>query len=153
MANLMNPKKARDMDDQAATKVIAAIERLSNRIAKLDELSLETAAVATEARRAAMDAAEATNPKQIATYLDKAVSPKLDELQRDFGTLHREVKGGAWQAMHDAAEAKRLFEKNAAVYDRDLDAFQDEKLWWRMKAFIVAIIAAVAFNIGFELLV
>ena len=88
MANLMNPKKARDMDDQAATKVIAAIERLSNRIAKLDELSLETAAVATEARRAAMDAAEATNPKQIATYLDKAVSPKLDELQRDFCLLY-----------------------------------------------------------------
>jgi len=141
------------MDDQAATKVIAAIERLSNRIAKLDGLSLETAAVATEARRAAMDAAEATNPKQIATYLDKAVSPKLDKVQSDFDAMHREVKKGAWQAMHDAAEAKRLFEKNATLWDRDLDAFQEEKLWWRAKAFAAALIVVVAFNIGFELLV
>ena len=141
------------MDNQSAQKIIAAIERLSNRIAKLDELSLETAAVATEARRAAMDAAEATNPKQIASYLDKAVSPKLDKVQRDFETMHRDVKNGAWQAMHDAAEAKRLFEKNATRWDRDFDAFQDEKFWWRAKAFAAALIVVVAFNIGFELIV
>lgn len=141
------------MDNQGAAKVIAAIERLSNRIAKLDELSLETAAVSTEARRAAMDAAEATNPKQIAAYLDKAVSPKLDKVLRDFEMMHRDFKKGAWQAMHDATEAKRLCDKKAAVYDRELDAFQDEKFWWRIRAFAIAVIAAVAFNIGFELLV
>ena len=86
------------MDNQSAQKVIAAIERLSNRIAKLDETSVESAAIATEARRAAMDAAEATNPKQIAAYLDKAVSPKLDKLKHDSETMHRELKNGAWQA-------------------------------------------------------
>ncbi len=37
--------------------------------------------------------------------------------------------------MHDTAEEKRLFEKITVVYDRDLDARQDGKLWWRMKAF------------------
>ena len=141
------------MDNQSAQKVIAAIERLSNRIAKLDETSVESAAIANEARRAAMDAAEATDPKQIAAYLDKAVSPKLDKLQHDHETMHRELKSGAWQAMHDAAEAKRLFEKNAGVYSRDFDAFQDEKMWWRVKACIIAVFAAVAFNVGFELLV
>ena len=40
----------------------------------------------------------------------------------------------AWQAMHDAAEEKRLFEKITVVYDRDLDARQDGKFWWRVKA-------------------
>ena len=136
------------MDNQSAQKVIAAIERLSNRIAKLDETSVESAAIATEARRAAMDAAEATNPKQIAAYLDKAVSPKLDKLKNDSETMHRELKNGAWQAMHDAAEAKRLFDKNAGLYGRDIEAFQDEKAWWRVKASIVAIVATVAVNIA-----
>jgi len=37
------------MDNQSAQKVIAAIERLSNRIAKLDETSVESAAIANEA--------------------------------------------------------------------------------------------------------
>jgi len=50
------------MDSQSAPQVIAAIERLSNRIAKMDETAVEAAAIANEARRAAMDAAEATNP-------------------------------------------------------------------------------------------
>ena len=136
------------MDNQSAQKVIAAIERLSNRIAKLDETSVESAAIATEARRAAMDAAEATNPKQIAAYLDKAVSPKLDKLKHDSETMHRELKNGAWQAMHDAAEAKRLFDKNAGLYGRDIEAFQDEKAWWRVKASIVAIVATVAVNVA-----
>jgi hypothetical protein len=63
------------MDDQAATKVIAAIERLSNRIAKLDETSVESAAIANEARRAAMDAAEATDPKRSAEHMAKSVAP------------------------------------------------------------------------------
>jgi len=39
------------MDNQSAQKVIAAIERLSNRIAKLDETSVESAAIASEGRR------------------------------------------------------------------------------------------------------
>lgn len=135
------------MDNQSAQKVIAAIERLSNRIAKLDETSVESAAIANEARRAAMDAAEATNPKQIAAYLDKAVSPKLDKLKHDHETMHRELKSGAWQAMRDASEAKRLFEKNAGVYGRDYEAFQDEKAWWRVKASVVAVVVTVAVNI------
>jgi len=141
------------MDNQSAQKVIAAIERLSNRIAKLDETCVESGAIATEGRRAAMDAAEATNPKQIAAYLDQAVSPKLEKLQHDYEAMHLELKSGAWQAMHDASEAKRLFEKNAGVYSRDYEAFQDEKMWWRVKACIIAVFAAVAFNVGFELLV
>jgi len=72
------------MDDQAATKVIAAIERLSNRIAKLDETSIESAAIANEARRAAMDAAEATNPKQTAKFLSDRVNPVLDNFDSEF---------------------------------------------------------------------
>jgi len=63
------------MDDQAAKKVIAAIERLSNRIAKLDETSVEAAAIANEARRAAMNAAEATDPKRTAEHMAKSVTP------------------------------------------------------------------------------
>lgn len=141
------------MDDEGAQKVIAAIIRLTNKVNSLDRITVEAAAIANEGRQAAMDAADATNPKQIAAYLEKAVEPKLNKLQRDFETIHRELKAGAWQAMHDAAEAKRLFEKNATRWDRDFDAFQDEKVWWRLKAVTVAVIAAVAFNIGFEWLV
>ena len=72
------------MDDQAATKVIAAIERLSNRIAKLDETSVEAAAIANEARRAAMDAAEATSPKQSAVYLATHIKPVIGKFDGEF---------------------------------------------------------------------
>ena len=72
------------MDDQAATKVIAAIERLSNRIAKLDETSVESAAIANEARRATMDAADATNPKQTAKFLSERVNPVLRSFETEF---------------------------------------------------------------------
>lgn len=86
MARLMNLRKARAMDDQAGTKVIAAIERLSNRIAKLDDLSLETVAVATEARRAAMDTAEATSPKQTTKYLATHIKPVVEKFDGEFRT-------------------------------------------------------------------
>jgi len=79
------------MDDQAATKVIAAIERLSNRIAKLDETSVESAAIANEARRAAMDAAEATNPKQTAKYLSERVNPVLESFETEFRSTMRKM--------------------------------------------------------------
>jgi len=84
MANLTNPRKARNMDDQAATKVIAAIERLSNRIAKLDETSVEAAAIANEARRAAMDAADATSPKQTAKHLSTHIKPVIGKFDGEF---------------------------------------------------------------------
>ena len=72
------------MNDQAATKVIAAIERLSNRIAKLDETSVEAAAIANEARRAAMDAAEATSPKQTAKHLATHIKPVIGRFDGEF---------------------------------------------------------------------
>ena len=92
------------MDDHAATKVIAAIERLSNRIAKLDETSVEAAAIANEARRAAMDAAEATDPKRTAEHMAKSVAP----IAR---TIDAEVKnvfdGMGRQLSHALAETGR----------------------------------------------
>jgi len=98
------------MDDQAAAKVIAAIERLSNRIAKLDETSVESAAIANEARRAAMDAAEATSPVQIAAYVEKAVSPTLNHVASETRDVHRKILNESWRATHDANELRKTFE-------------------------------------------
>ena len=72
------------MDDHAVKKVIAAIERLSNRIAKLDETSVEAAAIANEARRAAMDAAEATDPKRTAEHMAKSVAPIAETIDAEI---------------------------------------------------------------------
>ncbi len=84
------------MNDQAATKVIAAIERLSNRIAKLDETSVESAAIANEARRAAMDAAEATDATRTADRLAAHVKPLLSrfdsQFDRKMGTLDQNIQ-------------------------------------------------------------
>lgn len=84
------------MDDQAAAKVIAAIERLSNRIAKLDETSVESAAIANEARRAAMDAAEATDATRTAERLAAQVKPLLNRFDNQFDrkmdTLDRNIQ-------------------------------------------------------------
>jgi hypothetical protein len=84
------------MDDQAATKVIAAIERLSNRIAKLDETSVESAVIANEARRAAMDAAEATDATRTADRLAAHVKPLLgrfdDQFDRKMDTLDQNIQ-------------------------------------------------------------
>ena len=136
------------MDNLSAQQVIAAIERLSNRIAKLDETSVESAAIANETRRAAMDAAEATNPKQIAGYIERCVTPPLENLQRDQEKMYHEFKNGAWSAMHDAAEAKKLFEKNSSRLLTEIDDFQDEKLWWRFKTFGFAMLTVGAINLA-----
>lgn len=93
------------MDDQAARKVIAAIERLSNRIAKLDETSVEAAAIANEARRAAMDAADATSPKHIATHLVQSTEPIMDNLRVQLRDLTAATKDGLYQATREAKEA------------------------------------------------
>ena len=98
------------MDDHAAKKVIAAIERLSNRIAKLDETTVEAAAIANEARRAAMDAAEATNPKRTAEYMAKSVAPiakTIDtEIKHVFDSMGRNLK----QAMAETDRARTTLE-------------------------------------------
>ena len=98
------------MNDQAATKVIAAIERLSNRIAKLDETSVEAAAIANEARRAAMDAAEATDPKRTAEHMAKSVAPiakTIDaEIKNVFDGMGRQLK----QALSETDRARNTLE-------------------------------------------
>ena len=115
----MNPRKARDMDDQAATKVIAAIERLSNRIAKLDETSVEAAAIANEARRAAMDAADATNPKQTAKFLSERVNPVLENFDREFrssmGKMDEVLSGLLTEVRHAGATFKAAYGDAAFV--------------------------------------
>jgi len=115
MANLMKPREGFNMDDRAASKVIAAIERLSNRIAKLDETSVESAAIANEARRAAMDAAEATNPKQTAKFLSERVNPVL----RSFETEFRSTTKG----MDDALSG--ILRESKVVGARFNDAYGD----------------------------
>lgn len=98
------------MDDQAAKKVIAAIERLSNRIAKLDETSVEAAAIANEARRAAMDAAEATDPKRTAEHMTKSVAPiakTIDaEIKNVFDGMGRKLN----QALFETELARNTLE-------------------------------------------
>ena len=83
------------MDDKAAEKVIAAIQRLSNRIAKLDETCVEGAAFANEARRAAMDAADATDATRTADHLAAQVKPMLSKFDSQFhlkmDTLDRNI--------------------------------------------------------------
>ena len=93
------------MDNRSAQQVIAAIERLSNRIAKLDETGVESAAIANEARRAAMDAAEATSPEHIATHLVKSTEPVIDKLDVKLSELTTATKDGLYQATREAKEA------------------------------------------------
>lgn len=110
MANLMNPRKARDMDDQAATKVIAAIERLSNRIAKLDKTSVEAAAIANEARRAAMDAAEATDPKRTAEHMAKSVAPIAKTIDAEIKIVFDGIGRKLSQALAETDRARTTLE-------------------------------------------
>ena len=110
MANLMNPRKARDMDDQAATRVIAEIERLSNRIAKLDETSVEAAAIANEARRAAMDAAEATDPKRTAEHMAKSVAPIAQTIDTEIKNVFDGIGRKLGQALAETDRARNSLE-------------------------------------------
>ena len=107
------------MDDQAAKKVIAAIERLPNRIAKLDETSVEAAAIANEARRAAMDAAEATNPKQTAKFLSERVNPVLINFESEFrssmGKMDEVLSGLLKEARHAGDTFKAAYGDAAFV--------------------------------------
>ena len=72
------------MDDQSAAKVITAILRLSNKVDKLDKITLEAAAIADQGRQAAMDAADATNPKQTAKHLATHVKPVVEKFDGEF---------------------------------------------------------------------
>ena len=107
------------MDNQAAKKVISAIERLSNRIAKLDETSVEAAAIANEARRAAMDAADATNPKQTAKFLSERVNPVLRSFETEFrssmGKMDEVLSGLLKEARHAGDTFKAAYGDAAFV--------------------------------------
>jgi len=100
------------MDDQAATKVIAAIERLSNRIAKLDETSVEAAAIANEARRAAMDAAEATNPKRTAEHMTKSLTPVVKTIDGEIKNVFDNIGRRLSQALAETDMARNTLERN-----------------------------------------
>ena len=72
------------MDDEAATKVIAAILRLTNKVDSLDRMTVEAAAIANEGRQAAMDAADATSPKQTAKHLATHIKPVIGKFEGEF---------------------------------------------------------------------
>ena len=72
------------MDDEGAAKLIAVIHRLANRIDSLDKITVEAAAIAHEGRRAAMDAADATNPKQTAKHLATHIKPVIGKFDGEF---------------------------------------------------------------------
>lgn len=72
------------MDDEGAQKVIAAILRLTNKVNSLDRMTVEAAAIANEGRQAAMDAAEATNPKQTAKHLATHIKPVIGKFEGEF---------------------------------------------------------------------
>jgi len=72
------------MDDEGATKVITAILRLSNKVDKLDKITLEAAAIADQGRQAAMDAADATSPKQTAKHLATHIKPVVEKFDGEF---------------------------------------------------------------------
>jgi len=107
------------MDNRSAQQVIAAIERLSNRIAKLDETGVESAAIAIEARRAAMYAAEATSPKQTAKFLSDRVNPVLENFDSEFrstmGKMDEILSGLLNEAKHVGATFKAAYGDAAFV--------------------------------------
>ena len=72
------------MDDEGAVKLIAVIHRLANRIDSLDKITVEAAAIANEGRQAAMDAADATSPKQTAKHLAAHIEPVIGKFNGEF---------------------------------------------------------------------
>ena len=74
------------MDDEGAIKLIAVIHRLANRIDSLDKITVEAAAIANEGRQAAMDAADATSPKQTAKHLATHIKPVVEKFDGEFRT-------------------------------------------------------------------
>lgn len=82
------------MDDEGAKKVIAAILRLTNKVDSLDRMTVEAAAVANEGRQASMDAAAATNPKQIADHLARSVVPVMSEFDERFKASIADMRSG-----------------------------------------------------------
>ena len=72
------------MDDEGAKKLIAVIHRLANRIDSLDRITVESAAIANEGRQAAMDAADATSPKQTAKHLATHIKPVIGKFDGEF---------------------------------------------------------------------
>lgn len=140
------------MDNQSAPQVIAAIERLSNRIAKMDETAVESAAIANEARRAAMDAAEATNPKQIAAYVEKVVSPKLQQMTLDTRDVHKEILIGSWGATREANELRKTYESERRSLGRREGKLEELRKRYWLNAFCAAIFGSIAINLIFELI-
>lgn len=112
------------MNDQAATKVIAAIERLSNRIAKLDETSVEAAAIANEARRAAMDAAEATDPKRTAEQMAKSLTPIAKTIDAEIKNVFDRTGRKLSQALAETDRARSTLE----IAKRDYGYVRDEEI-------------------------
>jgi len=93
------------MDDEGAQKVIAAILRLSNKVDKLDTITVEAATIADQGRLAAMDAADATNPKQTANHLFKATEPLIEKFEKQVDDLTKTTENGLFRATRDAKEA------------------------------------------------
>ena len=93
------------MDDEAAQKVIAAILRLTNKVDSLDRITVEAAAIANEGRQAAMDAADATNPKQIAHHLSKSTEPMIGKFEKQIDDLAAVTKDGLYRATREAKDA------------------------------------------------
>lgn len=137
------------MNDEGAKKVIAAILRLTNKVDSLDRMTVEAAAVANEGRQAAMDAAQATNPKQIAAYVEQVVSPTMQILAQETRAVHKEVMNGSWRATHDANELRKIFEseRNSLEWQRRKLEELRHRYWFN--AFCAAIFAAVGINIIF----
>jgi len=135
------------MDNRSAQQVIAAIERLSNRIAKLDETGVESAAIANEARRAAMDAAEATSPGQIAAYVEKAVSPTLNHVASETRDVHRKILNESWRATHDANELRKTFESERSSLGWQQRKLEELRYRYWFSAVCGGAIGAVVINI------
>ena len=140
------------MDNRSAQQVIAAIERLSNRIAKLDETSVESAAIANWARRAAMDAAEATSPKKIAAYVEKAVSPTLNHVASETRDVHKRILNESWRATRDANEIRKTYESERSSLSWQQRKLEELRHRYWFNAFCGSLVGAVAINLAYELL-
>ena len=98
------------MDDEGAKKVVIAIERLSNRIAKLDATCVEAAAIANEARRAAMDAADATDPKRAAEHMAKSLTPVVKTIDAEITKVFDGMGGKLNRALVETDRARSTLE-------------------------------------------
>lgn len=98
----------------------------------------------------AMDAAHATNPKQIAAYVEKAVSPTMQHVAQETREVHKEILNESWRATHDANELRKSYEDKRSSLEWQEQKLEELRKWYRFKAFIGTIFAAIAINIFFE---